>query len=284
MKRNIKQPVGFDGKELQGYFMISNKDAATAILNKLTGSQLRLWLYLMMIDTSADFTSDGETIYHPIPSPDEIGIKLGIASDTVQKDMRQLKKLGLYDYRITEWQGHNSTSNHAKQESLKLKQKKPLQSGEKQNSNNPSPQSKTSQTQSAESEGLNSPRDRLNSPSQPPNRAPQATPDAPQTIQTYSDFINTLSEGEREKFFEFVKNKIKNFPHPINDLEAWLAKPNNIGRNRWEVYYQLFRESQTTTISPKQHRPLRDEIEQRRREMLELWEKEYGGNTQGNGG
>jgi biotin operon repressor len=93
-KRNINYPVGFDGKELQGYFMISNKDAAAAILNKLTGTQLRLWLYLMMVDSFADRTSDGEKVYHTIPSPQEIATKIGANPETVEKDMRKLKKLG----------------------------------------------------------------------------------------------------------------------------------------------------------------------------------------------
>ena len=42
--------------------------------------------------------ADGEKIYHPIPSPQEIAIKIGVSPDTVEKDMRKLKKLGLYDY------------------------------------------------------------------------------------------------------------------------------------------------------------------------------------------
>ena len=42
-KRNIRRSAGFDKKEMEGYFMIANKDAALAIINKLTGSQLRLF-------------------------------------------------------------------------------------------------------------------------------------------------------------------------------------------------------------------------------------------------
>ena len=62
----------------------------------------------------------------------------------------------------------------------------------------------------------------------------------PKTIQTYSDFIQTLSEGERENFLNFVREEIKNLPKPVNDLEAWLANPNQAGINRWEVYYNNF--------------------------------------------
>lgn len=41
-KRNIRKPSDFNDKELEGFFMISKKDSSIAILNKLTGSQMRL--------------------------------------------------------------------------------------------------------------------------------------------------------------------------------------------------------------------------------------------------
>lgn len=62
------------------------------------------------------------------------------------------------------------------------------------------------------------------------------------TLKTYLDFKDSLSEREREKFLLFVKKQIKDFARPINDLEAWLASNTNAGRNRWEVYYQIYRE------------------------------------------
>jgi hypothetical protein len=64
----------------------------------------------------------------------------------------------------------------------------------------------------------------------------------PKTLQTYSDFKKTLSEDEREKFFNFVEEKIKNLEKPINDLEAWLASQNAAKQNRWQVYYSNYQE------------------------------------------
>ncbi len=58
--------------------------------------------------------------------------------------------------------------------------------------------------------------------------------------KTYIDFKKTLSEGESENFFKFVKEAIKNFQQPIHDLEAWLASQTKAGQNRWEVYYQKY--------------------------------------------
>ena len=130
-KRNIRKPQEFGGKELEGFFMVSMQDSATIIFNKLTGSQIRLWLYLNMINPFADYTKDGEKIFRSIPSPQEIAIKLGLNPETVTKDMRKLKRLGLFDFRVYGLnsikplrQSFNNSANHAKQESNRLKRKK----------------------------------------------------------------------------------------------------------------------------------------------------------------
>jgi molecular chaperone GrpE (heat shock protein) len=62
----------------------------------------------------------------------------------------------------------------------------------------------------------------------------------PKISKTYIDFKKTLSEDESENFFGFVKEAIKNFQQPIQDLEAWLASQTKAGQNRWQVYYQKY--------------------------------------------
>jgi hypothetical protein len=62
----------------------------------------------------------------------------------------------------------------------------------------------------------------------------------PKISKTYIDFKKTLSEDESENFFGFVKEAIKNFQQPVQDLEAWLASQTKAGQNRWEVYYQKY--------------------------------------------
>ncbi len=220
MKRTISQPIGFEGKETQGYFMISNKDAASAILNKLSGSQVRLWLYLMMIDTYADFTSNGETIYHPIPSPTEMSFKLGVARDTVQKDMRKLKKLGLYDYRIANRQGHNSTAAKAKQESNTLKRKKSQSASEKSNGTGQGQRAQTVAHQNSGQSPNSKPRhpatpqesQRLNNPHQGLNKPPSII-NTPQTKSGEGEGLINLSEG------------LNNPQQGLNNLSEGLNKP-----------------------------------------------------------
>jgi hypothetical protein len=59
----------------------------------------------------------------------------------------------------------------------------------------------------------------------------------PKISKTYIDFKDSLSESERENYLKFVREAIKNFRQPIQDLEAWLASQTKAGQNRWEVYF-----------------------------------------------
>lgn len=63
LKRTTHQPQGFTQEQMQGFSLLSHKASAIAITNRLTGSQFRLWHYLMMIDPFADQSSSGERIY-----------------------------------------------------------------------------------------------------------------------------------------------------------------------------------------------------------------------------
>lgn len=106
---------------MEGFSLLSHEKSAIAITGRLTGSQFRLWHYLLMIDPFADQTATGERIYHKIPSPIEIGIAIGSSTRTVEKDMRRLEKLKLYTKRVTEWQGYNLTAESGRKVSETMK-------------------------------------------------------------------------------------------------------------------------------------------------------------------
>jgi hypothetical protein len=251
--RNIGRPVGFGEKEMEGYFMISNQDAAVAIVNKLSGTQVRLWLYLMMVDSFADTTPDGEKVYHEIPSPAEIALKIGANAETVEKDMRVLRKHGLYDYRVTAWGGHNHSAANARREADRLKQRhKSRQTQQEQGEglNNPSerlnnpqqgldnPSERLNNPQQGldnPSERLNNPPKRLNNPQKPPKASANKTSSLSQTTQTYSNFIQTLSLSERENFEKFVRDEWKKLTarngepgEEIVSLERFLAREEDL--------------------------------------------------------
>jgi hypothetical protein len=106
----------------------------------------------------------------------------------------------------------------------------------------------------------------------------------PKTIKTYSDFIKTLSESERENFLNFVEEQIKNLSQPINDIEAWLASKNQAQQNRWEIYYKNFLASLKSKGLDPQKPPVenkyqqaakkhKEELEQRKKAAQFAWEK-----------
>ena len=68
----------------------------------------------------------------------------------------------------------------------------------------------------------------------------------PKIFKTYTDFKDSLSEGERENFLEFVRKKAENLEKPINDLEAWLASKTRAKENRWEIYYKSYQEEKAS--------------------------------------
>ena len=84
----------------------------------------------------------------------------------------------------------------------------------------------------------------------PAKQAPvKAYSDSP---DSYQIFIRSLSNSTREKFFNFVREKIKDFPKPINDVEAWLAGFNQAGQERFRVYYSMFQKEIGEAFAPSQ--------------------------------
>jgi hypothetical protein len=72
-------------------------------------------------------------------------------------------------------------------------------------------------------------------------------------LQILIKFLSNLSgDLAREIFLNFVKEKIKDFPKPINDVEAWLASLNQAGQYRWRVYYTMFQAEVGEGIAPSQ--------------------------------
>lgn len=253
-KRNIRRPQQFEESKVEGYFMISKRDALIAVSNKLTGSQSRLWIYLMAIDSFADYTQGGEIKYHDLPPIADIAVAIGSSLDTVDKDLRKLRKLGLYDYRTVTVQGHNLTAAKAKAEAERL-----------------------SKTRSESSPKFSQGKDSAYL-SPPKTSEPLQNNDfsEPSNYTNYSEFIQTLSESQRANFLNFCEELTKNLSQPINDIEAWLAHNNKAGKNRWEVYYQKFLAKQKTQINKSknnqssQHiaKKFQQEIEEQRQQAM----------------
>ncbi len=67
-----------------------------------------------------------------------------------------------------------------------------------------------------------------------PNRKPEALPDKGLfSPQTYSDFIQTLSEGERENFLQFSFKKANQLPKPPELTIKWIEAHFEELRGQW---------------------------------------------------
>ncbi len=111
------------------------------------------------------------------------------------------------------------------------------------------------------SDKITTPSDKSATPSDksatPSDKSATTTPSNPSLSQAFSDpsnsyqiWLNSLSNTAREKFLNFVREKIKDFPKPINDLEGWLAGLNQAGQYRFRVYYEMFQKEVGEAVAP----------------------------------
>ena len=233
--RTVRNPQPIEESRMQGYFMISKRDAALVITNKLTGNQCRLWIYLMLIDPFADYTTDGEIKYHDLPSIPEIAVAIGSSVEAVEKDFRKLRSLGLYEYRTVVIQGHNTTAANARAEADRLKS--PSKSKPKPSQDN------RSAYLSPEGANLSPEKDYLNpeganlSPNQELEPLPNQDSTAPQTNQTnqtYQNFLSDLSDSEREDFEKFGLDKANRLPNVPTLPQRWIEVHFEELRSQWE--------------------------------------------------
>ncbi|WP_174763144.1 hypothetical protein [Anabaena sp. UHCC 0187] len=247
--RTVRYPQPIEESRMQGYFMISKRDAAVVITKKLTGSQCRLWLYLMLIDPFADYTADGEVKYHDLPSVAEIAVAIGGSVESVEKDLRKLRSLGLYEYRTVVIQGHNTTAANARAEADRLKSQsksKPKPSQDNRSAYLSPKEDYLSPKEdylSPEEAYLNPEGDYLNpegdylSPDQQLEPLPRNNFGAlqtNQTNQTYQNFLSDLSNGERENFEKFALTKVKQLPNVPTLPQRWIEVHFEELRSQWE--------------------------------------------------
>jgi len=210
--------------------------------SKLTKHEMALWLYLIEKDPFGDR-------YWQMPSTLEITTELEMSKASYFRARARLQELELFDFQEQRVDCRNLTGvSKMRPESQKRDSKS---------------QKCDSKSQKCDFESLEPLLDKDSG--------------TPQTIQTYSDFIKTLSEEERANFWEFCEEKTKNLSQEVNDIEAWLAHTNKAGKNRWEVYYQKYlaakqvRTKKTATKSALDE--FRRELEEKQRQAQKAWEQ-----------
>jgi hypothetical protein len=268
---------------------------------KLTAAEWRIWSYLIEIDPWGDR-------YQDLDSLDVIS-KCDCSRATFYRAIAKFQKLGLFDIQDKGFSIRNLTgasklkSADEKVEGLRgecikspveevdktpqtTPHQKRLRKGNLKNEIGVSKMRLDSQNCDSNLKNeIGVSKMRLNSQncdnrsSKPPSNKGSGSP---QTIQTYSDFKDSLSESEREDFFEFVEKATRNLTKPINDLEAWLASKTMAGQNRWEVYYNNFQEFKLLQKAERVEKSVENnalakwqaQIEEQRKRAEKAWESQ----------
>ncbi|WP_237743553.1 HTH domain-containing protein [Pleurocapsa sp. PCC 7319] len=222
-------------KKISGKFYPLQHQEFLKLNQILTQSELSVYLWLKTNDPFGGKLIEANT--------HEIAKDLGISRRTVQRALVKLQKENLIELVINKFKYQmksKSVSENAHCPQIKDKSEVVTPGS-----------SDDTEIVSATPGSFERPQDRLDdthvtlaSPVSPPS--PETKLEirfqTPKISKTYIDFKKTLSEGESENFFKFVKKAIQNFSQPVNDLEAWLASKTKAGQNRWEVYYHKYQE------------------------------------------
>jgi hypothetical protein len=169
--------------------------------SKLTKHEMTLWLYLIEKDPFGDR-------YWQLPSTLEITGELEMSKASYFRAKARLQELELFDFQEQRVDCRNLTGvSKMRLESQNLDLE--------------------SQKCDSKSQNLDSESQKCDSKSQKRERRrskPASNKDSntSHTIQTYSDFKKTLSEGEREEFLKFGEKKAAQLPNPPTLPQRWI--------------------------------------------------------------
>jgi hypothetical protein len=195
---------------------------------------MNLWLYLTELDPYGDR-------YSLLPNSLEIMAELKMSKATYFRAKARLQELELYDFQEERVSFRNLTGVSK----MRLESQKRDSESQKRDSES---QKRDSESQKRDSESQK--RD-----SEPPESLSGKDSGTPQTFQTYSDFTQTLSEQQREKFLEFGLKKARELPKPPQLPQKWI-------KANFAELYQQFRAEVGEAISPSQdwaNHPRREE-------------------------
>ena len=171
----------------------------------LSRHEMNLWLYLTELDPYGDR-------YQELPSAIQIMSELEMSKATYFRSKARLQELKLYDFQEDKVSFRNLTGvSKMRLESQKCdseSHERDLQSHERDSESH----------------------ERDLEPSKP---APSKGSGTPQTYSEYSDFLQTLSEAERENFLELGKKKAELLPKAPQLPERWIEKNWEELRSQW---------------------------------------------------
>lgn len=199
--------------DAEGFYQTPICMAMKAIHARLTGADWALWTYLQAIDPHGDRMKQ-------LPPVSKIAESIGVSERQIQRSLEKLKELGLYIWEPVVIRGQNLAGKKAKELCQKKKESK-------------SSQQRKMTTLSANGQLC---------PKNDMEPLPNKGYSAPQTYSEYSNFIQTLSESERESFLNFGLEKCKALPKLPELPKKWIEV-------NWQELYAQFKSTPEAAAS-----------------------------------
>jgi hypothetical protein len=274
-------------KKIQGKFYPLQKDEWLNAINNLTHSELKVLYYLRSLDPyNKGLDLSPAQIARDLSTPQK-----PMHRSTVCRALKQLDSLGFIDMELLQVRIKVNPKGFLNEETSESEPSEPSN----HDSPNPLPTVVTTQpvapTQQSDVAPTQPPLPSHNNccahtttvapPQQSsPEKPSEQGSDEPKIIKTFQEFKESLSQEERGKFFNFVKEQIKHFSKPIVDLWAWLASKTKAGENRWQIYYEKFKEQGQKPVVNQQWQQWQEELERRRQTALEKYRSQNPTNAQ----
>ena len=196
--------------KIHDFYKAKAEPTMTAIFHKITAADWAVWAYLQLLDPFGDRVCD-------LPDPATIGKTLALSPRQVKRSMNRLEELNLWQFEYIRVRGQNLWGNHDKVVSPRQTcptSDKVATSGQ----TCPTPDKVATSGQTCPTSAKLS-TSRQTCPLPSPKPLSKASSSLPQTIQTYSDFIQTLSEDEGTKFIKNWKIYLFCVTAPMEDAE-----------------------------------------------------------------
>ena len=189
----------------------------------LTGAEWRLWSFLVALDPFGDR-------YEALPDMLTIMEECDLKKSTFYKAIAKFQDLELFDFQDKGFEFRNLETTPKKRKVFR------------NNGNNSEKSETIPKNRKAFQKNGN---DSEKSENQSPESSQSNDSDSPQTIQTYSNLIHTLSEQERERFFNFCKRQTNRYPNEVVLLESWIVA-------HWDELLRMYRKahSKPSSVQP----------------------------------
>jgi biotin operon repressor len=92
------------------FIQIQGSDVDRLLKSDLTGAEYKVYLYLCNLDPFGNRFVD-------LPSQSQIALELGLSRKTVNQAQAKLERLGLFEFKISNWKGRNLTGSRTQTDS-----------------------------------------------------------------------------------------------------------------------------------------------------------------------